>query len=265
MFYQTFDPSPRLAPHVRFFWALESDVLPGEDFVHRSMADGSVEMVFHYRGLFDEIGVEETSPLSNIQAQSTTYRRFSTTHSFGIFGAYLYPFAIPRLFSMPASDFTGLAPDLETALGFDGKMLEDQMITARDNRERVAIASKFFEHRLDRVTRELPAIHRAVHAMLDANGSVNIVQMARDNALSTRQFERRFKEVAGLSPKLYSRVARFQSATRYRATGTRDLTEIAYACGYYDQSHFINEFREFSGYSPKEYFWNDAEGTQYLG
>ena len=101
MLYQTFDPPPILAPYVRFFWALEADLLAGEEFVHRSMADGSVEIVFHYRGLFDEIGRPGGSPVSSIQAQSTRFRRFVTRENFGIFGAYLYPFAIPRLFGFP--------------------------------------------------------------------------------------------------------------------------------------------------------------------
>lgn len=138
------------------------------------------------------------------------------------------------------------------------------MIAADDNQVRVAIVSDFFERKLDGVSRELPVVHRAVHSVLDAKGSVNIVRLARDHALSTRQFERKFKEFAGLNPKLYSRIVRFQAATQHKLTGTRDLTGIAYACGYYDQSHFINDFRQFSGYSPKEYFWNEAEGTQYM-
>jgi AraC-like DNA-binding protein len=57
---------------------------------------------------------------------------------------------------------------------------------------------------------------------------------------------------------------RFQAATQQKLTGVRDLTEIAYACGYYDQSHFIKDFRQFSGYTPKEYFWDTVEGTQYM-
>ena len=100
--------------------------------------------------------------------------------------------------------------------------------------------------------------------MIEMRGSVNISAMAREHALSTRQFERKFKEVAGLSPKLYSRIIRFQAATKHKLNGRCDLTEVAYACGYYDQSHFINDFREFSGYTPKEFFWNAAEGTQYM-
>ena len=267
MLYQVFDPPPLLAPYVRFFWALEADVAPGEDFVHRSMADGCVEIVFHYRSRFDEItetGSIEPSPNASIQAQSTRYRRFSTDRGFGIFGAYLYPFAIPRLFSFPAYDFTDISPDLESVFGIEGKLLDEQVISARDNHDRVEVVSRFLRAKLNATKRELPTTHRAIHMILRSKGSVSITDLAKVNALSTRQFERRFKELAGLSPKLYSRVVRFQSATQHKPTGVRDLTEIAYACGYYDQSHFINDFRQFSGYTPKEYFWNEAEGTQYM-
>jgi len=267
MIYQVFAPSPQLAPYVRFFWALEVDVTPGEEFVHRSMADGCVEIVFSYKGAFDEITPTSrirSSTLASIQAQTTRYRRYATDESFGIFGAYLFPFALPKLFSYPAYDFTNAATDLESVIGVNGRELDERMMTAENNERRVEIASEFLLARLKTSTRELPLTHLAVHSMLRANGNVNIASMARDHAVSTRQFERRFKEMAGLPPKLYSRVVRFQSATEHKLSGTRNLTDIAYACGYYDQSHFINDFREFSGYAPKEYFWNNAEGTQYM-
>lgn len=267
MLYQVFDPPPLLAPYVQFFWALEDDVASGAKFVHRSMADVGVEMVFHYRAKFDEItndGTIDTSPVASIQAQSTKFRRFTTGESFGIFGAYLYPFAIPRFFSLPARDFTNISPDLESVLGQTGRRLDQMMAGAENNEQRVAIISDFLCERLSRTTKELDNIHRAVHTIREARGTVNIAQLAREYSLSTRQFERKFKEFAGLTPKTFSRVVRFQAATQHRLDGNRDLTNIAYSCGYYDQSHFINEFREFSGYSPKEYFWNAAEGTQYM-
>ncbi|MBA3351637.1 MAG: helix-turn-helix transcriptional regulator [Blastocatellia bacterium] len=267
MLYQTFAPSPRLAPYVRFFWTLEAEVAPGAEFVHRSMADGCVEIVFHYRAKFDEIetdGKRVDSPLASIQAQATQYRRFSADESFGIFGAYLYPYAIPRLFAYPASDFTNISPDLESVFGTEGKLLEERTTAASSNLERVEIVSQFLETKLGASTRELPPLYRAIDSVIRADGGVKVSALARDHDLSTRQFERKFKEFAGLSPKLYSRVVRFQAATQHKLGGFRDLTEIAYACGYYDQSHFINDFRQFSGYTPKEYFWDTAEGTQYM-
>ena len=267
MLYQVFDPPANLAPYVRFFWALEADVVPGEEFVHRSMADGCVEMVFHYLSAFDEITPDdliESSPLANIQAQSTRFRRFVTHESFGIFGAYLYPFAIPRLFGFPASDFTNISPDLASVFGNEGSLLDERICSAPTNEARVEILSEFLTAKLNARIRELPGIFRSIHTVLANQGTLAVETLAAEHNISKRQFERRFKDLAGLTPKLYSRVIRFQAATRFKQTGTRDLTEIAYACGYYDQSHFINDFREFSGYTPKEYFWNVAEGTQYL-
>ena len=267
MLYQTFAPSQQLAPYVRFFWALEAEVAPGEEFVHRSMADGCVEIVFHYRAKFDEIDVEGLrldSPVATIQAQSTSFRRFSTSESFGIFGAYLYPYAIPRLFAFPASDFTNISPELDSVFGVEGTRLEEQIVAAENNQDRVALASRFLEQKLGASKRELPPIYRAIDSVITAAGDVKITELARQHDLSTRQFERKFKEFAGLNPKLYSRVVRFQAATQHKLAGVLDLTDIAYACGYYDQSHFIKDFRQFSGFTPKEYFWDTVEGTQYM-
>lgn len=267
MLYQVFHPPLQLAPYVRFFWALEGEVARGEEFVHRSMADGSVEIVFHYHGTFDEIhsdGSVEASPLSNIQAQSTSFRRFSTDENFGLFGTYLFPFAIPKLFGMPANELTNLSPDLTSVFSVEGAELTERMITANGNEDRVSVMSEFLTSKLMLARRELPPIFRSVHQIMDASGSMSVDELATTFDISKRQFERRFKELAGLSPKMYSRVIRFQSAIKHKMAGNRDLTSIAYDCGYYDQSHFINDFREFSGYTPKEYFWEDAEGAQYM-
>ena len=267
MLYQTFAPPPLLEPFVRFFWVLEADADDNNEFVHRSIADCCVEMVFHYREAFDEItpqGMIECSPLANIQAQSTQYRRYVTRRSFGIFGVYMYPFAIPRFFSIAASDLTNISPDLRSVLGYEGTLLDERVAEARSTQERISIVSDFLLSKLHAEKRDLPYMHGAIHSVMGSNGSVRIETLAKEYGMSKRHFERKFKEIAGLSPKLYSRVARFQAATHFKFHGCRDLAEIAYSCGYYDQSHFTNEFREFSGYTPSEYFWNIAEGTQYI-
>jgi len=88
-------------------------------------------------------------------------------------------------------------------------------------------------------------------------------ELAKRSFLSTRQFERNFKNFSGFSPKLYSRIIRFQSATQQYGTCYNTLTDIAYDCGYYDQSHFIHDFKQFSGYHPKQYFSGKAEGVEW--
>jgi methylphosphotriester-DNA--protein-cysteine methyltransferase len=69
--------------------------------------------------------------------------------------------------------------------------------------------------------------------------------------MSTRQFERRFTREIGLPPKLYARIARFESALESKALSTADTwTNVANRLGYFDQMHMIKDFKEFSGDVP---------------
>src|SRR3569833_1311081 len=102
MKYFTIQPPLALQPYVRCFWVLEYEFGPDENsYVYRSIADGSVEMVFHYQRAFEEL-VTDGSPhnwLSGMHFQSSQFRRFETRQGFCIFGAYIYPIAIPLLFN----------------------------------------------------------------------------------------------------------------------------------------------------------------------
>lgn len=261
MNYYTIAPSKTLSAYVRFFWVLESD----EPYCHRSMADGCAEMVFHYKGSFDEITVPgqiERSFDAGLHGPSQNYRRFSTDKSFGIFGVYLYPFAIPQLFSIPANELSDQMPDLASLLGADGSELEEKIIMAETNLQRVAILSSYLEKKLKNVTSH-GAVVSVINAIIHSKGLMPVDELAKRSFLSTRQFERNFKAFSGFSPKLYSRIIRFQMATQNYGASHKTLTDIAYDCGYYDQSHFIHDFKQFSGYHPKQYFSGKAEGVEW--
>lgn len=262
MNYYTIAPSPALSPYVRFFWVLESD----EPYCHRSMADGCVEIIFHYKGSFDEItmpGKVEKSFTAGLHGPSQNYRRFTINESFGIFGAYLYPFAIPHLFSIPTSELSDQMPDLASLFSADGKELEEKIMLAASNRQRVSILSSYLEKKLLKSNFRHPAFFSVISNIIHSKGLMPVDELAKRSFLSTRQFERNFKNFSGFSPKLYSRIIRFQSATQQYGTCFKTLTDIAYDCGYYDQSHFIHDFKQFSGYHPKQYFSGKAEGVEW--
>ncbi|MEO5997296.1 MAG: helix-turn-helix domain-containing protein [Chitinophagaceae bacterium] len=266
MRYYTIQPSQKLADYVRFFWVLESDETTDTPYIYRSLADGFAELLFHYQGTFDElISPEriEKSFISGVHGQSQKYRRFITTGDFGIFGAYLYPSAIPQFFSLPSSELSNQMPDLRTLLGNEGGYLEERMMLAPDNLQRVKIISAFLETALSKRFIRPPDVFSCINYIIQSKGVTDVAVMASKYFLSTRQFERKFKQFSGFSPKLFSRIVRFQSAINNYGNKNISLTEIAYECGYYDQSHFIHDFREFSGYNPKQYFSGNAEGVEY--
>ena len=267
MNYYTIAPPEILKPYVRFYWVLEHELTVGEpEYVYRSIADSCTEMVFHYQSTFDELtnkGIENGGP-SGIQFQSTRYRRFITTQSFGIFGAYLYPFAVPLLFNIPSSKTSNLALDYDTFLGNSGRLLEEQIMLAPNNQQRANILSayliKLLRGSASRDDRVITSIRQVIHA----NQNQTVAQLADTYNLSVRQFDRRFKEYAGFSPKTYLRVVRLHNAIQ-QYDSSKTLTQIALDCGYYDQSHFIHDVKAFTGYHPGFYFSGKAEGFISIG
>lgn len=264
--YYTISPEPALANYVRSFWVLEGVVNTKAPYIHRTMADGGAELFFHYRGIFDELhtdGRQERSVASGISGPSKKYSRFSIHENFGMFGVYLYPFALQKLFNIPASALSNEMPDLKTLFGQEGANLEERMMLAAGNLQRTEILNNFFRKQLlKNYCTDAPLLH-AIHHVVQQKGNINVDELAARCFLSKRQFERRFRTCSGFTPKLYSRIIRFQAAAGLYGNKFKSLTEIAYNCGYYDQSHFIHDFKEFSGYHPRKYFSGNAEGVEW--
>lgn len=262
MTYYTIPPPAKLSNFVRCFWILESE---GPSYVHRSMADCCAEMVFHYDGQFEELvdGKSEKSSLTALQGPSTQIRRFKIERKFGIFGVYLFPYSIPLFFQTPATELYNQMPDLISFLGKEGQWLEERILSADNNHERIKIITQFFEDKLENFSKYQHSVISSIRHVIQSDGLIKIEKLAQQYCVSERQFERKFKESCGLTPKLFSRIVRFHSACREFGKTEKSLTEIAYECGYYDQSHFIHEFKEFSGYYPKHYFSGHAEGTEW--
>ena len=263
MTYYTIPSSPKLSRFVRCFWVLESN---GPSYIHRSMADVCAEMVFHYNGQFDELVNEdsEVCSLTAMQGPSSQIRRFRINKSFGMFGVYLYPYSIPVFFNIPATELSNQMPDLISLMGNEGAMLEERIMLAKDNRERVKIITEFLEGKLGKY-KEQHAVFSSIQFIIQSRGLTRVDEVADRYFVSTRQFERKFKEYSGLTPKLFSRIVRFHTACQQFGESKKSLTDIAYECGYYDQSHFIHDFKEFSGHHPKSYFSGHAEGTEWRG
>lgn len=263
MRYFSFPPPLALAPYIRFFWVLESD-FPGS-YVHRTLASGCPEIVFHYSGRFSEVlpsGDTAPSFLSGITGQTTCYNRYAITGDFGIFGVFLYPFAVPALFGVPASAISSQSVSLGDLCGAPGEAVSSAVLSAPDNATRYALLSSFFCARLRHL--DSPVLF-AVRSLVDSNGRADLGYLSDQCFRSRRQFERLFLGHAGFSPRLFARLCRFHGALERYGDSSMSLTGLAYELGYYDQSHFIHEFKEFSGHHPRAYFSGRAEAAQWKG
>jgi AraC-like DNA-binding protein len=133
--------------------------------------------------------------------------------------------------------------------------LRDGLVEAKTDAARFAILERSL---LARAVRPL-ARHRAVALALREFEVVphvrTISEVTRRAGLSARRFIEAFTDEVGLTPKLYCRVRRFQEVVRRVAQGRRRVkwVELALDCGYYDQAHFVADFRAFSGLCPTAY------------
>ena len=263
--YKQIPPPAHLASFVRFFWYYEINGITGSTpYVYRSMADSCTELIFHYKGRFRCPVNESIEPLSVIQGPGRSYTRYETSEDFGILGVYLYPFAANYLLGLPAMEIASQSVAINS-ISISGMVeLEDRIMMATDNDSRINILSQFLSRKLNYANFSSPEpVSFAIKEMIHADNIGDIKDVSAKYCLSIRQFERRFKALSGMSPKLYYRLARFNKAMNcYGAVG-KSLTDIAHECGYYDQSHFIHDFKEFSGYHPKTFFSGMAEGTEY--
>lgn len=265
MKFHTYPPSKKLRGLVRFFWVFEGGRFD-EPYIYRSMADPCCELIFHYKGHFDELsecGKRSESFSSGIHAQTHRYRRFITEEAFGIFGIYLYPFAARQLLGFSPTELSNRMPDLYSILGNTGKELEERIFLARNTIHRIQILTSFLEQQFHKCKKDEHSAIAAVRHVLQSGHNQTVRELADHFNLSERQFERKFKEYSGFNPKKYLRLVRFGEACNLLTESKKTLSEIAQSCGYYDQSHFIKDFKAFSGYLPSDFFSGHAEGIEW--
>lgn len=260
MIYRTIQPSARLQDYVRFYWFLESD----HPYTHYAMADVCAELIFHFKGRFDEVlenGKRELSFISGLKAPTNQTRKFEIDSSFGIFGIYLYPHAIPLLFGIPVSEMINEMVELNTLERTCGADLEDEIMNSTSDKNRIAIIESFIQKRLsENQTVQLPVFEAFKHIM-KANVAPKVSQLASDYFVSERQLERQFLRFTGFNPKQFTRISRFHRAMQFYGGQEMSLTDIALDCGYYDQSHFINDFKQFAGVGPRIFFSGKSPAT----
>lgn len=255
MNYKIISAPPQLVDYIRLFWYLEFDATTDKPFVHHAFAHHCCEMVFCYKGQFRfQKGLESEQNLrSGIYGQTQTISSVRSNTSFGVFGFYLYPYALAQLFGIPASEMTSQSTDLKTLCGKAGEELEERIMMAFTNEQRVQIVSGFIEARLKNTRSEFAALCSSVKAISNAYAPVSVNTLASDHFLSVRQFERRFREFSGFNPKQFLRIARFNSLLN-KPFQKKRFADIAFDFGYYDEAHFGHDFKQFSGICPKEYF-----------
>ena len=147
------------------------------------------------------------------------------------------------------------AVTFETLFGKEGLQLENEVLTAETTGQRIQFIEKFLLNKLqtteatDRIAKE------SVEALLQSKGQLSVNELSEQLKINRRQIERKLSSAIGLSPKQLTKIIRLQATLKMlQQKQFTSLTSLAYENGYYDQAHFIKDFKEFTGVSPKQFY-----------
>lgn len=144
---------------------------------------------------------------------------------------------------------------LEKLFVREGKDLEEKILNANSVQERINLVEIFLLNSLSRLETIDHIVRSTVETILTGNGQLSINELSGQINVNRRQLERKFHLAIGLSPKKLSKIIRLQVAlSNLLAKGSTSFTSLAYENDYYDQAHFIKDFKELVGVTPKEFY-----------
>ncbi|MCD8538666.1 MAG: helix-turn-helix domain-containing protein [Leadbetterella sp.] len=267
MDYQVFEPGEELNTFIKCYWTLES---AGEEPSPKQtiVPDGCMEMIFHYGDLYLQYtgkGNRLVQPRCFVIGQLTRPLEIEPTGKTGIFSVRFHPEGFLPFATLPIKEMENTAVSLEKLFGSRGLELEQSVLTARETSERITLTEAFLFRQLTETETIDRIIKSTVETLLTANGQISVEELSRKTRINRRQLERKFSLAIGLSPKQLSKILRLQATLQLLLGGkANNLTSLAYEGRYYDQAHFIKDFREFTGLTPKEFYDDQLKMSRFF-
>lgn len=248
-------PPPALADCVLSLWEMRIPTLPGTTRV-RIMPNACVDLVVYLSETSKgEQAAAVVGPPHRSFVVGSTLRSFlvRSTGWRHVVGASLRPAGVRPLLGLQAAEIGQSLAVLHDVIGARANDVEDHVLGGPPDTALVRLAEA-----LVRLRRPADAVaelaQRADRVVRHAHGRRRIDDLAGQLDISGRRLERRFLAELGMTPKLFSRLVRFDRVVRDLASrGDTPWSQFALEHGYADQAHFINEFREFAGLTPSEF------------
>jgi AraC-like DNA-binding protein len=239
-------PSPDVGVFVQYYWGAVWNLHGCEPYVHESLPDPCMHMVFE-AGWSRVVGV--TSGKFRVQLENDGR----------IFGICFKPGAFYPLVRTAMAAYTDRTFLVSDVFGEAGAALRDSILSTAEDSERVRIAEVFLRQHLPHPDENDRLIRTTVDLIIDNPDIVKVADLVERTRVNKRQLQRLFSQYVGVSPKAVIQRYRLNDAADHLLTHpTTDVTRVAVEYGYFDQSHFIRDFKETVGETPSRF----AKGTR---
>lgn len=257
MNHQIFEPDSDLSTFVKCYWTLES---PHEKTPKRNtiVPDGCIKMIFHYGDPYKHYPESADSfllPKCFVVGQLTRPYEVEPTGETGTFFVCFHPNGFLPFTTIPLKELENTVVPLEEIFGQDGQVIAHNILQAVSTSDRISLVEAFLLDRLIDTATVDCIVQSTIETILTANGQLSVDELSRKGNINRRQLVRKFSSSIGLSPKQLSKTIRLQATLKTLLNSkVTSLTGLAYESEYYDQAHFIKDFKEFTGLTPKEFY-----------
>jgi AraC-like DNA-binding protein len=264
MNYQKFRPCELLQPFVECYFAWQSEKPVADTLVVESPPSGFCSIVFNNG---DEYFLENKKyerlqvPKQFLAGQAIHSYKLFLQGNISLVGIVLKPTAISSLFQLPVYEYTEERISLDRIFKniFLAPLVEKIQQSA-EVIEKVKLLEEFVLRHYNENKPVPDYIDYAANVIIEKNGMIQIADLLQNVFMSRRNFERKFFKKVGLSPKYYARIRKMAYLTNLIAGKKKvDWVTLFSQCEFYDQSHFIKDFIEFTGRSPQQYLEENAE------
>ena len=251
-------PRPPLDAFIESIWVYQHD--PRPHALERILPTGAPQLIVNLKEdqtrLYDperphRYVVTSGSVLSGVQSR---FQVIDTSEQEYVAGVAFRPGGTVPFMAMPAHEASDADVPLEALWGRRRAMALRERLLESDSIDATLDALEAVLHEMWCPQRPHPAVNFALAAFDRAPLTTSIAAVTDAIGLSPKRFIERFKSEVGLTPKRYCRIRRFQRALALSGRGHDvDWTRVAMDCGYFDQAHFIHDFRSFAGLTPTGY------------
>ena len=200
-------------------------------------------------------GKHRDTPEVELLGHLTVPTKLSATKGTRVLIARLYPYACSIFFPNPISDFTNSATNLSDVYSKDVRDCYELMMCVDSIAQKINVLESFFIQKLKKHEKQYKKVKQLASIcdyILTKGEYFDIKDLSKTLGISKRYIQKQFFEMVGLTPGTLYASYRFNKSLSYVLSTDLRLTSIAYECGYYDQAHFIKEFKKFTGISPSQ-------------
>jgi AraC-like DNA-binding protein len=250
-------PGPPLSQFVELLWYYQGLTQPHSK--ERLLPQGTVELVINLREnqsrVYDRVRQNEfqTFPGVLVCGPHSNFFIIDTDSQAEVLGVHFRPGGMFPFLNLPADELQNQHVGLDLLWGARAGELRERVLAAPTPQCKVRVLEQFLTAQAFKPLSRNPAVSFALREFQRPEAPA-VASVTDQIGMSARRFIQVFSQEVGLAPKLFCRVQRFQQVLQIVHSGREvDWAEIALSCGYFDQPHFIHDFKEFSGINPTAY------------